>query len=189
MSTPDVTRLLENIGAGDRHSQNELFTIVYEQLRILADRQMQQESPEHTLQPTALVHEVWLKLLGGRGREPGHWNDRTHFFAAAAQAMRQILVDAARTRKRLKRGGDNAKVELREDDLLTRQDEDLIALDEALALLREKDPAKAMLVDLRYFAGLTNAQAADHLEISTATAERYWAFARAWLRRIIDDQQ
>lgn len=179
----DFTRLLDAVSAGDRDAANRLFAVVYDELKRMAGRRMRLED-NHTMQSTALVHEVWLKLIGDR--QELVWSSRGHFFATAALAMRRILVDAARTRKRLKRGGDAARFEIREDDLITRKDDDLIALDEALELLRKEHEVKAELVCLRYFAGLTNEQAAEQLGISTATAARYWAFARAWLRSRIE---
>ena len=146
----------------------------------MANAQMLGEAKGNTLQSTALVHEVWIKLVG---KQKGiHWNNRGHFFSAAAQAMRRILVDAARTRKRLKRGGNMQKVELHDYDLMIEEDEELLALDEALNMLEKEDAKKATLVNLRYFGGFTNMQAAEQLGISTATADRYWTFAKAWLR-------
>ncbi len=184
-SSIDFTRLLESVSAGDRDAANKLFGVVYDELKRMAGSRMRLEG-NHTLQSTALVHEVWLKLIGDRKELA--WSSRGHFFATAALAMRRILVDAARTRQRLKRGGNVARFEIREDDLITRQDDDLIALDEALELLRKEHDVKADLVCLRYFAGLTNEQAAEQLGISTATAARYWAFAKAWLRSRIETE-
>lgn len=146
----------------------------------MANAQMLGEAKDNTLQSTGLVHEVWIKLVG---KQQGiHWNNRGHFFSAAAQAMRRILVDAARTRKRLKRGGDMQKVELQDHDLTVEKDDELIALDEALVLFQKEDDTKATLVNLRYFGGFTNNEAAEQLGISTATADRYWTYAKAWLR-------
>ena len=179
-----ITQMLDAAAAGEPDAANELFGLVYDELRQLAGHQMKQESISHTLQSTALVHEVWIKLVGDRNDQS--WQNRSHFFAAAAQAMRRILVDAARARKRIKRGGGKAKLEIRDDDLVSLQDEELIALDEALELLQADDDIKARLVDLRFFAGFTNAQASEQLGLSTATGERYWAFAKAWLRNKIE---
>ncbi|MEO1618013.1 MAG: sigma-70 family RNA polymerase sigma factor [Planctomycetota bacterium] len=176
----DVTILLAQIESGDREASDRLFSLVYDELRELATAQMRQESVSHTLQSTALVHEAWLKLIGNRNSSD--WKNRGHFFAAASQAMRRILVDAARTRQRKKRGGDLRRQELFADDLETQSDEELLALNEALEQLQQEDSIKAELVNLRYFGGFTNKQAAAQLGISTATAERYWTFARAWLR-------
>jgi RNA polymerase sigma factor (TIGR02999 family) len=178
-----LTLLMQAAASGDRTAANDLFSLVYDELRRLAGGQMKLESRQ-TLQSTALVHEVWLKLIGNQAAP--EWKSRTHFFSAAAQAMRRILVDAARTRKRIKRGGDNQQFEIRDDDLISDNDEELLALDEALELLRAHDPVKADLVSLRFFAGLTNKQAAEQLDISTATAERYWAYSKAWLRARMD---
>ena len=176
----DVTLLLDAIAGGELEAADQLFAVVYDELRQMANSQMNSEAKDNTLQSTALVHEVWIKLIG---KQDGiQWNNRRHFFAAAAQAMRRILVDAARTRKRIKRGGGMQKLELQEHDLTFEQDEELLALDEALKLFHEEDETKATLVNLRYFAGFTNAQAAEQLGISTATAERYWMYAKAWLR-------
>lgn len=175
----DVTLLLDSAAAGDREAADQLFAVVYNELKLMANAQMSTEA-NNTLQSTALVHEVWIKLVG---KQDGiQWNNRGHFFAAAAQAMRRILVDSARTRRRLKRGGGMNKLELQDHDLTIEQDEQLLALDEALQLLHAEDERKATLVNLRYFAGFTNAQAAEQLGISTATAERYWTYAKAWLR-------
>lgn len=174
-----ITLLLEAAAAGDRDATNKLFATVYNELKRMAAVQMSSEA-NGTLQSTALVHEVWIKLVGKK--DEVHWNNRGHFFAAAAQAMRRILVDAARARKRVKRGGGMQKVEIQVHDLTIEQDDQLLALDEALRLLRAEDEKKATLVNLRYFAGFTNAQAAEQLGISTATAERHWTYAKAWLR-------
>lgn len=183
MSFTEITKLLTAASEGDRIATDQLFSAAYGHLRRLADIHMSSEPPQ-TLQSTALVHEVWMKLFGSR--EPPQWNDSQHFFAAAAQAMRRILVDSAKARNRQKRGGGRLRFQIREDDLLFHADEDILALDEALEQLRELDPKKAELVCLRYFAGLTNKQAARQLEISVTTAERYWVFAKAWLRAKID---
>ena len=180
----NLTLLLDQVDSGDHTAADQLFSLVYEELRQLAASQMRSESSNHTLQSTALVHEAWIKLVGNR--QTSEWKNRGHFFAAASQAMRRILVDAARTRQRDKRGGLSQQHELREGDLITKLDEDLIALNEALEQLQQEDSAKAELVDLRYFGGFTNKQAAEQLGISTATAERHWTFARAWLRTRLD---
>lgn len=176
----DVTVILEAIESGETDAANRLFELVYEELRTLAAKQMRRERISVTLQSTALVHEAWIKLLGNRGET--NWRSRGYFFAAASRAMRQVLVDAARNRMREKRGGISEKLEFREDDWVSREDEDVVALHEALVDFEELDAVKAELVNLRYFGGFTNKQAAEHLGISTATAERYWTFARAWLR-------
>ncbi|MEM7475643.1 MAG: ECF-type sigma factor [Planctomycetota bacterium] len=175
-----MTKLIELVAAGDAEASNALFVVLYEELRWMAKNQMQRENPGNTLECTALVHEAWIKLVGSN-QQIG-WTNRQHFFATAAQAMRRILVDAARARRRQKRGGDMNRCELGSEDAVWQQDEELLELDEALLLLEQHDEQKALLVKLRYFAGLTNAQVAEQLQISTATAERYWVYAKAWLR-------
>lgn len=174
----DVTRILEEIRQGDRDAVDRLLTAVYQELRQLAARRLSRERPGQTLQATALVHEAYLRLLGA----DAHWDSSAHFFAAASEAMRRILVEAARRKARLKHGGGLKSHPLDEADAIVLPDStDLIALDEALGRLAERDALKARLVKLRYFAGLTVAQAARMLGISRATADRYWNFARAWL--------
>jgi len=175
----EVTRILNAIEGGDEKAVNALLPVVYEELRILATQKLANERPGHTLQATALVHEAYLRLVGSEGQD---WRCRTYFFGAAAEAMRRILIEKAREKQRLKRGGDRVRMELMEGDLSTDEDsDDLIALDDALKKLAEKDPTKAELIKLRYFAGLTIEQAAELLNISSATAKRYWTYARAWL--------
>jgi RNA polymerase sigma factor (TIGR02999 family) len=187
-SVPDsdsamVTRLLNQASAGDARAAADLLPLVYERLRSLAGRKMRQERPDQTLQATALVHEAYVRLVDAAKIQ--HWDGRWHFFAAAAEAMRRILVDGARRRRRLKRGGDA----LRRVDLgaleLTKGDraDDLIALDDALAGLAGEHPEKAQLVKLRYFGGLTQPEAAEAMGVSMSTADRQWAYAKAWLRR------
>ncbi|KKL83640.1 hypothetical protein LCGC14_1972710 [marine sediment metagenome] len=181
----NVTRILRAIESGDREATDELLVVVYNELRGAAAQLLAGESPGQTLQATALVHEAYLRLVGSAEQ---HWEGRRHFFAAAAEAMRRILVDNARGKRRLKRGGGRKRVHIDLDKVDLAADEtsdDLIALDEALAKLSEKDKAKADLVKLRYFAGLTGEQAAELLGISPATAKRYWSYARAWLYREI----
>ena len=175
----DVTRILVAIEKGDTRAADELLPLVYQELRHLAAQKLSQEPPGQTLQATALVHEAYLRLVGS---EALNWSGRGHFFSAAAEAMRRILIENARRKQRRKRGGDRQRVNL--DDAyiaIEGPSTDLIALDEALTKLAEEDPVKADLVKLRYFAGLTIEQAAKILEISRATAERYWSYARAWL--------
>ena len=158
----------------------------YQELRNLAAQKMAGERAGHTLQPTALVHEAYLKLINPN-KSAVHWDGRGHFFGAAAEAMRRILVDHARRRQRVKHGGDLEKVELREDDALDSGNPDyVVAVDEALTKFSEADPAKAQLVKLRFFGGLTIAEAAAALGISETTADRHWAFARGWLGREIN---
>jgi RNA polymerase sigma factor (TIGR02999 family) len=177
----DVTRILSAMERADAKATDELLPLVYEELRLLAAQKLSHEPPGQTLQATALVHEVYLRLMGAERQD---WAGRGHFFRAAAEAMRRILIDNARRKKSLKRGGGSRPVDLEEslvaDD--ARQAEDMLALDEALAKLAKQDPTKADLVKLRYFAGLTIEQAAKALDISHATAERYWDYARSWLR-------
>jgi RNA polymerase sigma factor (TIGR02999 family) len=159
----------------------ELLPLVYDELRRLAAQRMAREAPGQTLQATALVHEAYLRLVGVDPDRP--WDGRGHFFAAAAEAMRRILVESARRRGRLKRGGHRGRVDLdAAQPAAPETDDDLLALDEALEKLAAKDPVKAQLVQLRVFAGLTLAEAAEILDLSTSTADRYWAYARAWLR-------
>jgi RNA polymerase sigma factor (TIGR02999 family) len=183
----ELTQILNGLERGDPRAARELLPLVYDELRRLAAQRLAQEKPGQTLQATALVHEAYLRLVGkDRAIE---WNGRGHFFAAAAEAMRRILVENARRKRTLKQGGDLARQEYDEAILAAPEThEDLEALDEALHLLAEQDPVKARLVELRYFAGLTNQDAATTLGISTATAERYWIYARAWLRRKIANQ-
>ena len=183
----DVTRILNAIEHGDVKAVNELLPLVYEELRRLAARKMAQERPGQTLQPTALVHEAYLRLVGSEDR---NWSGRTHFFNAAAEAMRRILVDNARRKQRIRHGGGQQKISLTDaEPAIIEPSDDLIALDDALAELSEMDKTKADLVKLRYFAGLTLEQAAGVLNLPERTAKRYWAHARAWLhKRITDDR-
>lgn len=176
----DVTRILNAIEQGDADAADKLLPLVYEELRRLAAHKMSQERPGHTLQATALVHEAYMRLAGSGTQG---WDGRTHFFAAAAEAMRRILIDNARRKKSLKRGGGRQKVDLDHAVLAIEEpSEDVAALDEALAKLAAIDSVKADLVKLRYFAGLTIDQAGEILGISNNTADKYWAYARAWLR-------
>ena len=175
----DVTRLLDAAAAGDRKAATDLLPLVYDELRKLAAVRMAAEAPDHTLQPTALVHEAYVRLVG-RG-QPRSYQDRAHFYAAAAQSMRRILIDSARRKQTQKRGGGGERLPL-EAMAAPEPDAELLALDEALHRLAVIDPIKARLVELRYFAGLTGEQAAEVLNISPTTADRYWAYARAWLQ-------
>jgi RNA polymerase sigma factor (TIGR02999 family) len=179
----DATRILAAIEKGDARAADELLSVVYEELRRLAGQKLARERRQ-TLQPTDLVHEAYLRLVGAEGKEASSqgWDNRGHFFAAAAEAMRRILIDRARRRQRIKHGGGREKLEL--DTAIASVEEppaDLIALDEALTLLASEDRVKADLVKLRYFAGLKIEEAASIMGISRATADRYWAFAKAWL--------
>lgn len=178
VSMSEVTRILESIEGGDPKAAEELLPLVYEELRKLAAVRLAQEAPGQTLQPTALVHEAWLKL-GGSSHD---WNSRGHFFAAAAEAMRRILIDRARKRSRLRHGAGLKRINLDSVDLAaTTDDETLLRLDEALGKLAAESQDKAELVKLRFFSGLSIPEAACALGISEATAKRHWAYARAWL--------
>ena len=176
----DVTRLLDAAATGDQKAAAELLPLVYDELRKLAAARMAQEQPGQTLQPTALVHEAYLRLVGS---DPAaEWNSRSHFFGAAAEAMRRILVERARRRGRQRHGGGRKRVNLEEACALVQpRSDDLLALDEALTRLAARDPLRAELVKLRFFAGLTTAEAAEVLGVSVATADRWWTFARTWL--------
>jgi RNA polymerase sigma factor (TIGR02999 family) len=176
----EVTRILDQIQQGDLSAGEQLLPFVYDELRKLAAQRLAREKPGQTLQATALVHEAYLRLLDP-GKAP-HWNSRGHFFAAAAEAMRRILVERARRKSRLKHGREHRRVDLESDCLVSAAPSlDLVALDEALSRLAETEPAKAELVKLRFFAGVTMPEAAAGLGISLATAERYWTFAKSWL--------
>ena len=178
----DVTRILADIERGDRQAAGQLLPLVYDELRRLAGARLAREAPGQTLQPTALVHEAYLRLVGG---DPGRpWQGRAHFFAAAAESMRRILVENARRKARRKRGGGRPRADLDPDQLAAPgADADLLALDDALTRLAARDPQAAELVKLRHFAGLTVPQAAEVLGVSPRTADRLWAYARAWLFR------
>jgi RNA polymerase sigma factor (TIGR02999 family) len=175
----DVTRILDAIEQGDPHAPEQLLPLVYDELRRLAAQKLGREAPGQTLDATALVHEAYLRLVGGAA--PGSYQGHGHFFAAAAAAMRRILIDRARHKRAGKRGGGRRRQRLG-DLAAPGPDEELLALDEALHRLAARDPVKARLVELRYFAGLTGEQAAEALGISPSTADRYWAYARAWLQ-------
>jgi RNA polymerase sigma factor (TIGR02999 family) len=185
----DVTRVLSQIEKGDAAAACQLLPLVYDELRKLATSRLANEKPGQTLQATALVHEAYIRLVGDDNRQ--QWDSRGHFFAAAAEAMRRILVENARRKNRLKHGGELERVEIERAEIVlahlpTRLGaEELVALDEALQKLSLEDPLKARLVTLRYFGGLTIEQAAETLNISRVTAFRYWTFARAWLHREI----
>jgi RNA polymerase sigma factor (TIGR02999 family) len=185
----EVTRLLNAIEQGDPHGANQLLPLVYEELRRLAAHKLARETPGQTLQATALVHEAYLRLVGsGEASAPQaqHWSGRGHFFAAAAEAMRRILVENCRRKASLKRGGGLLRQELTESELAApAASDDVLALDEALTQLAQTDAVAAELVKLRYFAGLTSQQAAEALGISARTADRTWAYARAWLLKKI----
>src|SRR5262249_8976520 len=180
----EVTRILSAIEQGEPCAAERLLPLVYDELRRLAAQKLAQEKPGQTLQETALVHEAYVRLVGsgevGRGEQ--RWDSRGHFFAAAAEAMRRILIERARAKRSAKRGGGRKRLDIDALDLATRAAPDqLLALDDALAKLAGEDPAAARLVELRYFAGLTVDQAGAALGMSTATAYRHWKYARAWL--------
>jgi RNA polymerase sigma factor (TIGR02999 family) len=175
----EVTCLLQAMERGDPQAAGELLPLVYEELRKLAAARMAHEPPGQTLQPTALVHEAWLRLAGHDDRP---WEGRAHFFGAAAEAMRRILIDNARRKKALRHGAGQPRLDIQEIEIAApAPDDQLLAIDEALALLAAAQPEKAELVKLRYFAGLSIEEAAAVLKISLATAKRWWAYARAWL--------
>jgi RNA polymerase sigma factor (TIGR02999 family) len=181
----DVTRILSAIEQGDPRAAEQLLPLVYDELRKLAAARLAQEQPGQTLQATALVHEAYVRLAGtpseGAARE---WEGRAHFFAAAAEAMRRILVERARRKRRHKHGGGRPRVDIELANIASPMpDEDLLVLDEALTRLAAEDPVRARLVRLRFFAGLSNEEAAKVLGISGVTAKRYWRYARAWLHR------
>jgi len=178
----DVTRILNAIEQGDPRATEELLPLIYDELRLLAAQKLAKEPPGQTLQATALVHEAYIRLIGA---ETQNWDRRGHFFAAAAEAMRRILVENARRKRSSKHGGDRQRIALDAIDAIEEPSGNLIALDEALTRLSEKDPGVAELVKLRYFAGLTIEQVAQFQGISRRTAVDHWAYARAWLRRQI----
>jgi RNA polymerase sigma factor (TIGR02999 family) len=184
-----VTQILSQIEAGDPNAAERLLPLVYEELRKLAAARLAQEKPGQTLQATALVHDVYIRLVDVDKAQ--HWNSRGHFFAAAAEAMRRILVESARRKRRLKHGGDRGRVDLEAALSLAPNGptEDLLALDSALRELEAVEPEKAAIVQLRYFAGLTWEEIADCLGISLATAKRHWLVARAWLYSTLSDEQ
>jgi RNA polymerase sigma factor (TIGR02999 family) len=183
----EVTLLLNAVAAGASHAAGELLPLVYDELRRLAAARLAEEPSGNTLQPTALVHEAYLRLVGAPGGE--HWNHRGHFFAAAAESIRRILVENARRKQRLKHGGDRRRVDLEAaESLMQAPSEDLAALDEALTRLTAHDPVKAEVVKLRFFAGLTMSEVAQALNLSLATAERYWTYARLWLYAELSDE-
>jgi len=178
----DVTHILEAMEGGNTQAADQLLGLVYAELRRMAAHKMAGEKPGQTLQPTALVHEVWLKMVGQGNRG---WKDRNHFFAAAAEAMRRILTDNARRKLRQRHGGGQQRVELDDCAAAKAEDVQVLAVNEALEKFAQLDPQRAELVKLRYFVGLTIQEAADVLGISEPTAKRYWAYARAWLHEEI----
>jgi RNA polymerase sigma factor (TIGR02999 family) len=182
-SAQHVTQILEAVGAGDKHAAEELLPLVYEELRRLAAARMAREAPGQTLQATALVHEVWLKLAGSDRQQ---WRGRSHFFGAAAEAMRRILIDRARSKAAQKRQGAQSLEELHESEIvLPAPSEEVLAVHEALDGLAAEDAMAAEVVKLRYFVGMTIPQIAEALDLAPRTVDRHWAFARAWLKRAI----
>jgi RNA polymerase sigma factor (TIGR02999 family) len=182
----EITQLLSEIRGGNQQGAEQLLLLVYTELKRIAAQKMAGEAPGNTLQPTALVHEAWIKLVGD-GDAP--FENRAHFFAAAAEAMRRILVDSARRKRAIRRGGGVTREELEEDHLVQEVvSDELLAVDEAIDLLAKEDPVAANLVKLRYFVGMTMDEAAATMGVSLRNAERTWAYARAWLRRQIGRQ-
>ena len=182
MSNAAITRILEAIDGGDSRASGELLPLVYTELRKLAEARLRQEKPGQTLQATALVHEAFMRLVGADTLGGSRWDSQGHFFAAAAEAMRRILIDRAREHGTIKRGGGFKRANLDMSAItLDAIPEELLDLDEALTRLEAEEPKMAQLVKLRFFAGMSREQAASALGISPATADRYWAYARAWL--------
>jgi RNA polymerase sigma factor (TIGR02999 family) len=183
----DVTKILQAIQRGEANAAEDLLPLVYEELRRVAANRMAHEAPGQTLQPTALVHEAWVRLVG---HEDPQWQNRAHFFGAAAEAMRRILIDNARRKRAIRHGGGQQRVNLDDVEIAAAaEDDELIAVHEALDKLAAHDPKKAELVKLRYFAGMTIEEAAKVLGVSEPTAKRYWTYARAWLFREISSSQ
>ena len=183
----EVTRILSAVRNGDAQAAKELLPLVYEELRRLAAFKLAHENPGQTLQATALVHEAWLRL---GGQENQAWNGRPHFFGAAAEAMRRILIDNARRKRAVRHGGGQLRVDLQEMEIAVAvKDDDLLEVNAALERFATQDKQKAELVKLRYFTGLTIEEAAEILGVSTPTAKRWWAYARAWLHKEIEDQK
>jgi RNA polymerase sigma factor (TIGR02999 family) len=175
----DVTRILHSVESGDAKAADRLLPLVYDELRKLAAHRMVNEAPGQTLQPTALVHEAWLRLVGSEQRT---WQNRAHFFGAAAEAMRRILIDRARHKRAMRHGGGQKRVDVEDVEIASATaDDQLLAVNEALDKLAAQDKQKAELVKLRYFIGMTIEEAAQILGVSEPTAKRYWAYARAWL--------
>lgn len=182
----DITLILEAIGRGDRQASEDLLPMVYQELRRLAAARMAQEAAGHTLQPTALVHEAWLRLTGN-GQQT--WQNRAHFFGAAAEAMRRILIEQARRKSRLKRGGGKTILDIADFDLAAAiPDEKILLVNDALETLKATDPEKAQVVLLKFFGGLTNDQVAEILNVNEKTVRRQWEFAKAWLFEHISGQ-
>ena len=182
----DITLMLQAVARGERQASSDLLPLVYEELRQLAGARMAREAAGQTLQPTALVHEAWLRLVGEGNR---NWENRAHFFGAAAEAMRRILIESARRKSRLKRGGKQERVDINDVDLAAATPDDKVLLiDEALEKLKAEDPEKARIVVLKFFGGLTNQEVAHTLNVTERTVERQWAFAKAWMFRSIQTE-
>lgn len=185
----EITQVLQQLGRGEGRASEDLLPLVYDDLRRHAAVRMARESAAQTLQPTALVHEAWLRMTG-HGRSTPTWQNRAHFFGAAAEAMRRILIENARRKARLKRGGDKVHVDLDQVELATTTPEEKILLiDEALQELQDRDPEKARVVLLKFFGGHTNQEVAQSMGVTERTVERHWAFAKAWLFQCIRAQQ
>lgn len=183
----EITQILQAVGRGDRRASEELLPLVYDELRRHAAARMAREAAGQTLQPTALVHEAWMRLVGEGDRT---WQNRAHFFGAAAEAMRRILIENARRKSRLKHGGDQVRLDLDQLALAaTTPDEKILLIDEALERLRTQDPEKAQVVVLKFFGGYTNQEVAANLGVTERTIERHWAYAKAWLFQSIRDQK
>ena len=175
----EVTQMLHAVGQGEASASTDLLPLVYGELRRHAAGRMARESASETMQPTALVHEAWLRLIGHGERR---WENRAHFFGAAVEAMRRILIENARRKARLKRGGNPLRIDLESADLsATTPDEKVLMIDDALERLRQEDPEKAQVVVLKFFVGLTNQEVAENLGVTERTVERHWAYAKAWL--------
>jgi len=182
----DITLMLQAVARGERQASSDLLPLVYEELRQLAGARMAREASGQTLQPTALVHEAWLRLVGEGNRS---WENRAHFFGAAAEAMRRILIENARRKSRLKRGGGQVRLNIDDVELAdTTPDDKILLIDEALERLKSEDPDKAKIVMLKFFGGLTNQEIAQSLNVTERTVERQWAFAKAWMFRCIQTQ-
>lgn len=183
---PSHTKLLDLASKGERRAADQLLELVYEEFREMAAGYLRHEPSELTLQPTALVHEAFLRLID---QNEVHWKGRTHFLAIGANAMRRILVDHARHRRRLKRGGSRQRISFEDHVFLSPEhDDDLIAVDELLAELQKIDPRQSQIVELRFFGGMTSAEVAEYLGISKSTADREWRFVRAWLRQQLSEE-
>jgi RNA polymerase sigma factor (TIGR02999 family) len=186
MLDKDVTVLLQNLGTDVSRASSELLPLVYSELRRLAGARMRQEMAGHTLQPTALVHEAWMRMVGESDRT---WKNRAHFFAAASECMRRILIESARRKSRLKRGNGQARLNIDDFELASAAPDDKILLiDEALGRLEKIDPEKASVVVMKFFGGMTNQEIAEHLGVTERTVERHWAYARACLFKIISTE-